>query len=49
MEFEMTVKRIFESPRVTKPYSDEQWVEIEKLGHTRVDAGICRKRAVAAY
>lgn len=33
---EMTVQRIFESPRVTKPYSDSQWQEIEALGH-RVD------------
>ena len=41
MEFEMTVKRIFESPRVTKPYSDEQWAEIEKLGH-QVDADLQR-------
>ncbi|MBV6499743.1 MAG: hypothetical protein CJBNEKGG_02206 [Prosthecobacter sp.] len=32
----MSVTRIFESPRVTKPYSAEQWAEIEKLGH-RID------------
>lgn len=30
--YENTVKRIFESPRVTKPYTDEQWNEIYKLG-----------------
>jgi uncharacterized protein (DUF2126 family)/transglutaminase-like putative cysteine protease len=30
---EMSVQRIFESPRVTKPYSEEQWREIESLGH----------------
>jgi uncharacterized protein (DUF2126 family)/transglutaminase-like putative cysteine protease len=30
---EMSVRRIYESPRVTKPYLDEQWREIEKLGH----------------
>ncbi len=30
--FENSVKRIFESPRVTKPYTDEQWKEIYKLG-----------------
>ncbi len=30
---EMTVQRIYESPRVTKPYTDCQWREIEKLGH----------------
>ncbi|MFT3780671.1 MAG: transglutaminase family protein [Nibricoccus sp.] len=32
-DFEMKVTRIFESPRVTLPYSDDQWAEIEKLGH----------------
>jgi uncharacterized protein (DUF2126 family) len=31
--FSMTVQRIYESPRVTKPYSDEQWQQIEALGH----------------
>jgi uncharacterized protein (DUF2126 family)/transglutaminase-like putative cysteine protease len=30
---EMKVTRVFESPRVTKPYSEEQWREIESLGH----------------
>lgn len=29
----MSVKRIWEAPRVTKPYTDEQWAEIEALGH----------------
>ena len=33
---EMTIQRIYESPRVTKPYTDRQWHEIEALGH-RVD------------
>ena len=32
-EFDMTVKRVYESPRVTKPYSEEQWNDIEKLGY----------------
>ena len=27
---EMSVRRIYESPRVTKPYSDEQWQRIRK-------------------
>ncbi len=36
---EMTVRRIYESPRVTKPYTDHQWHEIEKLGHL-VDADL---------
>ncbi len=30
---EMTVRRIYESPRVTKPYSEEQWRAIEACGH----------------
>ncbi len=33
----MTVTRVFEAPRVTKPYTEEQWAEIEALGHA-VDA-----------
>ena len=36
-EFSMSVTRIHEDPRVTKPYTDEQWAEIQALGH-RVDA-----------
>ena len=35
-DFEMTVARVKESPRVTKPYSEEQWRAIEALGD-RVD------------
>lgn len=31
-EFSNDVTRILESPRVTKPYTDEQWVEIARLG-----------------
>jgi len=30
---DMKVTRIFESPRVTLPYTDEQWSKIESLGH----------------
>jgi len=39
VEFEhrMKVERVWEAPRVTKPYTEEQWTEIEKLGHT-IDA-----------
>jgi uncharacterized protein (DUF2126 family)/transglutaminase-like putative cysteine protease len=36
---EMTLQRIYESPRVTKPYSEHQWQQIEKLGH-QVDADL---------
>lgn len=31
-EFSMTVTRIHEDPRVTKPYTDSQWTAIDKLG-----------------
>ena len=37
--FEMDVKRIYESPRVTLPYTDEQWTKIESLGHA-IDADL---------
>ncbi|CAK0742871.1 Transglutaminase family protein [Azospirillaceae bacterium] len=30
---EMSVSRIREAPRVTKPYTPQQWIEIEALGH----------------
>ena len=30
---EMHVSRIWEAPRVTKPYREEEWDEIERLGH----------------
>ncbi len=30
---DMKVTRVFESARVTKPYSEEQWHEIESFGH----------------
>jgi uncharacterized protein (DUF2126 family)/transglutaminase-like putative cysteine protease len=32
-EFHNTVRRIHEDPRVTKPYSKEQWAAIEALGY----------------
>lgn len=31
-DFNMTVQRIFESPRVTKPYTEQQWSTIDALG-----------------
>jgi transglutaminase-like putative cysteine protease len=36
-EHHMSVRRVWEAPRVTRPYSDAQWRSIEKLGHD-VDA-----------
>lgn len=30
---EMSVSRIYEAPRVTKPYTPQQWTAIEQLGH----------------
>jgi len=38
---EMSVTRIFESPRVTKPYTEEQWKKIEALGH-RLDEQLAK-------
>jgi uncharacterized protein (DUF2126 family)/transglutaminase-like putative cysteine protease len=35
--FEMGVTRVHEDPRVTKPYTEHQWEQIDKLGH-EVDA-----------
>ncbi|HEY1065239.1 MAG TPA: transglutaminase family protein, partial [Pirellulales bacterium] len=32
-EFHMSVTRIHEDPRVTKPYDEETWEKIERLGH----------------
>ena len=34
---QMSLARVWESPRVTKPYSEEQWQAIDRLGHA-VDA-----------
>ena len=41
----MKVERIWEAPRVTKPYTEEQWAEIEKLGHADRRAAAGRRRA----
>jgi len=40
-EHHMKVSRVWEAPRVTLPYSDTQWSDIEALGH-RVDADLRR-------
>ena len=36
LEHSMKIERVWEAPRVTRPYTDEQWNEIERLGN-RVD------------
>ncbi len=39
--FEMSVTRVADAPRVTKPYTEEQWAAVEQLGHqvdTRLEA-----------
>jgi uncharacterized protein (DUF2126 family) len=35
--FQMSVTRVADAPRVTKPYTEEQWAAVEQLGH-KVDA-----------
>jgi uncharacterized protein (DUF2126 family)/transglutaminase-like putative cysteine protease len=39
--FEMNITRAHEDPRVTKPYTDAQWEEIDRLGHV-VDERLVR-------
>lgn len=36
-DFEMKVTRVAEHPRITKPFSDESWEELDALGH-KVDS-----------
>ncbi|HTQ02363.1 MAG TPA: transglutaminase family protein, partial [Polyangiaceae bacterium] len=38
---EMSVARVYESPRVTSPYSDAEWARVEALG-ARVDRDLLR-------
>lgn len=37
--YSMSVRRLNETPRVAKPYTDDQWGEVEQLAH-RVDADL---------
>jgi uncharacterized protein (DUF2126 family)/transglutaminase-like putative cysteine protease len=39
---EMTITRIHEDPRVTKPYSEEDWLKIDQLG-MQVDADLVQQ------
>ena len=41
-EHSMTITRIHEDPRVTKPYSEEDWQQIDRLGQ-QVDADLKRQ------
>jgi uncharacterized protein (DUF2126 family)/transglutaminase-like putative cysteine protease len=41
LDFQMTVTRIHEDPRVTKPYNEAQWSEIAVLGET-IDAELVK-------
>ncbi len=40
-DFAMSISRVYESPRVTLPYTDEQWQKIEALGH-QIDADLVK-------
>ncbi len=43
--FEMSIKRFHEDPRVTKPYTEDQWEKIQAVGHAvdeRLKAGDVR-------
>jgi uncharacterized protein (DUF2126 family) len=42
---DMSVRRIYESPRVTKPYTDQQWQQIDALGrHIDEELSACDVR-----
>ena len=44
-DFSMSIERIHEDPRVTRPYTPDQWQQIEALGHEvdrRLEAGDVR-------
>ncbi|MFO0870143.1 MAG: transglutaminase family protein [Pirellulales bacterium] len=43
-DFAMSVQRVHEDPRVTKPYTDEQWTRIEALGQ-HVDSELAAQDA----
>jgi len=44
-QFDMSVRRVYETPRVTKPYTDDQWAAIDRMGEEvdrRLTAGDVR-------
>ena len=41
LDHEMRVSRVYESPRVTRPYSEEQWQRIDALGRS-IDADLTK-------
>ncbi|WP_103171484.1 DUF2126 domain-containing protein [Paracoccus sp. SY] len=38
-DFDMQIRRVAEHPRITKPFSDDAWADLNRLGH-RVDAAL---------
>src|SRR3984893_12149795 len=44
VQFEHTLRvdRVWEAPRVTKPYTEAQWTQVEKLGH-EIDADLAAR------
>ncbi len=40
--YDMSITRIWEAPRVTKPYTEEEWEKIDRLGHA-VDADLASR------
>jgi len=43
LHFEMKVTRIHEDPRVTRPYTEEQWADINALGE-RIDKDLVKEK-----
>jgi uncharacterized protein (DUF2126 family) len=40
--YTMTVRRLTESPRLTKPFTEEEWAQVEQVAHT-VDADLATR------
>ncbi|MFC3629734.1 DUF2126 domain-containing protein [Paracoccus angustae] len=38
-DFDMRIRRVAEHPRITKPFSDQAWADLDRLGH-QVDAAL---------